>query len=224
MEPTKADILAGYGRARQALDAWLEGATAADLRRRSNGTRWTNEELLFHMVFGYMVVRALLPMVHVISRLPTPVGKAFAAVLNAGTRPFDVVNYWGSRAASLVYNKQRMGRKLEKTITAIARRLERESTAIPDTVDAVPGQVGPVLRPDHDTQRRLRLPHSPLRLPRPAAKSQPTAPIGEHEPKERSAWGPAALPPARRPKVRARPAPANRVSCAFRLATLRTGG
>ena len=129
MEPTKADILAGYGRARRALDHWLGSASVADLRRKSNGTRWSNEELLFHMVFGYMVVRALLPMVHVISRLPKPVGTAFAAVLNAGTRPFDVVNYWGSRAASLVYNKQRMGRKLDKTIIAISRRLEGESPA-----------------------------------------------------------------------------------------------
>ena len=129
VEPSKADILAGYGRARYDLDAWLEGATAADLARRSTGTRWTNEELLFHMVFGYMVVRALLPLVHVISRLPRPVGAAFAAVLNAGTRPFDVINYWGSRAAALVYNRKRMARKLDKTLTAIARRLERECPA-----------------------------------------------------------------------------------------------
>ena len=129
MEPSKADILAGYGRARYDLDAWLEGATAADLARRSTGTRWTNEELLFHMVFGYMVVRALLPLVHVISRLPRPVGTAFATVMNAGTRPFDAINYWGSRAAALVYDRNRMARKLDKTLTAIARRLERESPA-----------------------------------------------------------------------------------------------
>ncbi|MDE8670010.1 hypothetical protein PY310_15640 [Pseudarthrobacter sp. H3Y2-7] len=109
------------------MPGWRAQATAADLRRTSDGTPWTNEELLFHMVFGYMIVRALLPMVHVISRLPTPVGTAFAAVLNAGTRPFDVVNYWGSRGAALVYSRQRMGRKLDRTITAITRRLERES-------------------------------------------------------------------------------------------------
>jgi hypothetical protein len=125
--PTKADILAEYSRARADLNTWLESATAAHLRRRSNGTRWTNEELLFHMVFGYMVVRTLLPLVHIISRLPKPVGKAFAALLNAGTRPFDVINYWGSRGAVLFYNKRRMARKLDKTITAITRRLERES-------------------------------------------------------------------------------------------------
>lgn len=109
------------------LQAWLKSAITEDLRRKSNGTRWTNEELLFHMVFGYMVVRALLPLVNVISRLPTPVGKAFAALLNAGTRLFDVINYWGSRCASLVYNKRRMGRKLDKTIASITRRLEREN-------------------------------------------------------------------------------------------------
>ncbi|MFF2243826.1 DinB family protein [Arthrobacter sp. NPDC058130] len=126
MEPPKADILAGYRRARHALDALLQSATAPDLSRKSNGTRWTNEELLFHMVFGYMVVRALLPLVHVVSRLPRPVGTAFAAVLNAGTRPFDAINYWGSRAAARLYNKRRMARKLDKSITAISRRLERE--------------------------------------------------------------------------------------------------
>lgn len=79
------------------------------------------------MVFGYMVVRTLLPLVHIISRLPKPAGKAFAALLNAGTRPFNVINYWGSRGAALVHNRQRMDRKLEKTITAINRRLERDS-------------------------------------------------------------------------------------------------
>lgn len=127
LDATKDEILSGYSRARRELDAWLGGATAEDLRRTSNGTKWTNEELLFHMVFGYMVVRALLPLVRVVSRLPRPVGKAFAAVLNAGTRPFDVVNYWGSRAAPLVYNKRRMGRKLEKTIASLSGQLERET-------------------------------------------------------------------------------------------------
>ncbi|MCU1516519.1 MAG: maleylpyruvate isomerase [Pseudarthrobacter sp.] len=128
MRPTKAEILADYSRARSELSTRLENATVPALRRRSNGTRWTNEELLFHMVFGYMVVRALLPLVHIISRLPKPVGTAFAALLNAGTRPFDVINYWGSRSAALFYNRRRMGRKLDKTIAAISRRLEREST------------------------------------------------------------------------------------------------
>lgn len=127
LDPTKDEILAGYVRACRELDARLGSASAEDLRRRSNGTKWTNEELLFHMVFGYMVVRALLPMVRIVSRLPEPAGRSFAAVLNAGTRPFDVVNYGGSRAASLVYNRRRMGRKLGKTTASLSRQLEHET-------------------------------------------------------------------------------------------------
>jgi hypothetical protein len=129
VEPTKEEILAQYRRARVDLEKWLAGAAAADLRRKSNGTKWTNEELLFHMFFGYMIVRALLPLVHLVSRLPTPVGTAFASLLNAGTRPFDVINYWGSKSAALYFNQRRMARKLEKTINAITRKLERESPA-----------------------------------------------------------------------------------------------
>jgi hypothetical protein len=127
VDPTKDEILAGYSRARRDLDGLLQGTTPAELHRKSNGTRWTNEELLFHMVFGYMVVRALLPLVRTVSRLPAPAGRAFAAVLNAGTRPFDVVNYWGSRAAARVFNHRRMARKLGKTIASLTRQLDRET-------------------------------------------------------------------------------------------------
>ncbi|MFJ6272388.1 DinB family protein [Pseudarthrobacter oxydans] len=147
MGPTEEDILAEYSRARSDLDAWLNSATAEDLSRRSSGTRWTNEELLFHMVFGYMVVRALLPLVHIISRLPAPVGKAFAALLNAGTRPFDVVNYWGSRGAALVYNRRRMARKLEKTISAITHRLERENAMSLSRAMPFPDRWDPFFKP-----------------------------------------------------------------------------
>ena len=147
MEPTKQEILAGYSRAGLELRAYLEGATSADLRRQSDGTRWNNEELLFHMVFGYMVVRVLLPLVHIVSRLPQPAGRPFAAFLNAGTRPFDAVNYWGSRAAALVYNRDRMGRKLDRTLAALSRRLEHESAGSLLRLMALPYKWDPFFEP-----------------------------------------------------------------------------
>lgn len=78
-----------------------------------------------------MDVRALLPLVRVVSRLPRRANVVFAVVLNAGTRLFDVVNYWGSRAAALVFNRRKMGRKLDRTIKALPPRLENESSAAP---------------------------------------------------------------------------------------------
>ncbi|WP_209308851.1 DinB family protein [Blastococcus sp. CT_GayMR16] len=102
-------------------------AGTGDLRRRSDGTRWTNEQLLFHMVFGFMVVRVLLRLVRLLGRLPATVGGSFAAVLDSARRPFDVVNYWGSRGAALVFDHARMGWICDRTITALQRHLAGES-------------------------------------------------------------------------------------------------
>jgi hypothetical protein len=115
--------------ARSELHTLLATADAAGLRRRSNGTAWTNEQLLFHMVFGYLVVRTLLPLVHLVSRLPAPVGRGWAALLNAAARPFHVINYWGSVGAARVFNHTRMGPLADRTIAALQRSLAREPEA-----------------------------------------------------------------------------------------------
>jgi hypothetical protein len=93
----------------------------------TSGTRWTNEQLLFHMVFGYMIVQRLLILVKIFSRLPDQVGRVFARSLNATTKPFDAINYYGSCAAALVYNRRRMGAKMDRVIAALQRKLVRES-------------------------------------------------------------------------------------------------
>lgn len=91
------------------------------------GTRWNNEQLLFHMVFGYMVVQRLLLLVWVFGRLPDAFSRLFARVLSAATVPFDVINYYGSCAAARVYNRRRMGAKMDRVIAALQPNLARES-------------------------------------------------------------------------------------------------
>jgi hypothetical protein len=125
----RAAITAEMERCRAELHRLLATADAADLRRRSAGTAWTNEQLLFHMVFGYLVVRALLPLVRLMGRLPEPVGRGWAALLNAATRPFHVINYWGSVGAARVFNHARMGPLADRTIAALQRSLVREPEA-----------------------------------------------------------------------------------------------
>jgi hypothetical protein len=111
------------------LHALLATADAADLRRGSHGTRWTNEQLLYHMVFGYLIVRTLLPLVRTISRLPPAVGRSWAALLNSTSRPFHVVNYWGSVGGARVFSHARMGPLADRTIAALQRNLARETEA-----------------------------------------------------------------------------------------------
>jgi hypothetical protein len=120
------DIAADLERARVEFHALVAAASPDDWDKPTFGTRWTNEQLLFHMLFGYMLVRRLLVLVRVFSRLPDSVSRIFANVLDSATKPFHIINYYSSCAAALVYNRRRMVRKLDREIASLQRKLARE--------------------------------------------------------------------------------------------------
>jgi hypothetical protein len=96
MEPQQVD--GELRRAQAEFHQLITSASPDDLRRPTDGTRWTNRQLLFHMVLGYGVVRTLLPGVRVLGRLGH--SRGFAATLNAGRRPFHWINYVGPCVAA----------------------------------------------------------------------------------------------------------------------------
>ena len=114
-------------RSRSTVHHLVSQASPADLRHRSDGTRWTNGQLLYHMVFGYMIVRALLGLVRTSGRFPDRFSRVFAQTLNAGTRPFHVVNYVGACGGALIFRGPRLTRQVDRTIAALHRHLDRES-------------------------------------------------------------------------------------------------
>jgi hypothetical protein len=100
-------------------------AGRSDLRRRSSGTRWTNRQLLYHMVFGYLIVRTLMPLVHVLGRCGC--SRRFAAALNAARRPFHWINYVASWAGGQILPPTATVTLMRRTLRALRRRLGRES-------------------------------------------------------------------------------------------------
>jgi hypothetical protein len=102
-------------------------ASAVDLRRHTDGTQWTNQQMLWHMAFGFLVVRRLLPLVRLLGRLPDSFSRAFAAVLNSLTRPFHVINYLGGVAGALVFRGRRLTRLTDRTLEVLHRRLDAEA-------------------------------------------------------------------------------------------------
>ena len=125
----RVEIVAEMREAAADFRLLLDGATSAELRRGSDGTKWTNEQLLFHMLFGYLVVRRLLPLVRLMGRLPDRVSTTFAAVLNAGTRPFHVVNYLGSLGGARVLGHAGMERVFDRVVNTLAASLLAASEA-----------------------------------------------------------------------------------------------
>jgi hypothetical protein len=114
-------------RVRADMHELVSNATAGDLRRGTNGTRWTNAQMLWHMAFGFLLVRRLLVLVRLFGRLPERFSRAFAGLLNAGTRPFHYMNYVGAVGGALVFRGPRLIRQVDHTIDRLHRRLDAES-------------------------------------------------------------------------------------------------
>ncbi|HYP44174.1 MAG TPA: DinB family protein [Propionibacteriaceae bacterium] len=102
-------------------------ATKADLARQSAGTRWTNRQLLFHMLFGYLVVLRLLPLVRVFGRLPDAASRVFASALESATKPYHMVNYLGSYGGGTVITPERMVAWLDRVAQTLHQRLDAET-------------------------------------------------------------------------------------------------
>lgn len=127
MARDKTEIHAELARVRQTFARHVADMSPDDLGRPSIGTRWTNRQLLFHMLFGYLLVRRLTWMVKLLGRLPRPATKPFANALNFGTRPFDWINYAGSVGGGSVFTPERMQRRLERVTAKLERDLDQQT-------------------------------------------------------------------------------------------------
>jgi hypothetical protein len=123
----RAAVRAEMDQAKADFGQLASDATPADLRRPSDGTRWTNQQLLFHMLLGYLIVRVLLVLVRIFGLLPDRASKAYARILDAAHRPFHLINYLGSCVGARVIPHRRMIRVLDRVIAATQKRLQRES-------------------------------------------------------------------------------------------------
>jgi hypothetical protein len=128
---------------RQDFRQLITNASAADLRRPTDGTRWTNDQLLFHMLLGYLIARALLPLTRLFGRLPGPAGAGFAWLLNSARRPFHLINYLGACAGARIIPPARLPGMLDRVTAALQRRLKRETEAALDREMSYPASWDP---------------------------------------------------------------------------------
>ncbi len=112
---------------RQTFHHLLDSATVAERSRPSNGTKWTNGQLLFHMLFGYLIVVRLLVLVRIFSRLPDRFSRVFAGALEASTGPFHVINYLGSVGGPRLLGYAGMGRRFDRVVASLLRHLDGEN-------------------------------------------------------------------------------------------------
>lgn len=123
----RAAVRAEMDQARADFRRLVSDAAPADLRRASDGTRWTNQQLLFHMLLGYLITRALLILTRIFGLLPDTASRVLARLLDSAQRPFHLINYLGSRVGARLIPPRRMPAVLDHVIAALQRHLERET-------------------------------------------------------------------------------------------------
>jgi len=107
-----------------AFHAILDSFSEEDLHHQSLNPGWTNNEILTHMVFGFVIVIALLPMVRMWGILPRKSSKWFAVMLNAFTLPFNWLNRLGARLQARVVSFKRIGPLFDRTYASILKRVD----------------------------------------------------------------------------------------------------
>jgi DinB superfamily len=93
---------------RSTFHSLLRSLSEEDLRRPSFNRGWTNGEILAHMLFGFIILKALLPLTRIWGRFPKSSSKPFAKLLNFATRTFNWFNAFGARMQARVFTYNRL--------------------------------------------------------------------------------------------------------------------
>jgi len=109
--------------ARSSFHALLDSLSEQGWYERSQNPAWTNGQLLFHIMLGFILVCPLSRIMWVFGRFPRECSKAFAALLNLGTPLFRRVNATGPRIGSRIYDRDRIGLMYDRVYARVVTRL-----------------------------------------------------------------------------------------------------
>ena len=112
-----------------ARDYWaiLKAALPEELDLPTNGTAWTNRQLLFHMLLGQLVTRMVIVVMGAFSRLPAGASRGWAAGMAAVTPLYHRLNWLGGVVGGRLFTVARMGRRMEAVTAKILRFYDHAS-------------------------------------------------------------------------------------------------
>lgn len=106
----------------------LESISEEDWDKQSLNAGWSNGEIFAHILFGFIILNALLPLTRSWGRLPKATSKPFAQLLNAATKPFNWINTLGARGQGKVFTYRRIGKIFDKVHASLLAKASRISS------------------------------------------------------------------------------------------------
>jgi DinB superfamily len=90
----------------------------------SHNSGWTNSQVLFHILLGFILVRPLALLLILFGHLPAVCSKVFAAILNLATPLFDQVNAIGPRMGARWLGRAGIIRKFDRVYDGLFMQLD----------------------------------------------------------------------------------------------------
>jgi uncharacterized damage-inducible protein DinB len=125
----RAAVAAELEEARREFHEMLASLSPGDWDQPSGNRAWTNGQLLFHVMFGFLLVPRLWRIMQLFGRLPTGWSRAFTRGLDYSTPLFNRINGVLPRLGALAYGPKALARAYDRVHAQILRRLSSISEA-----------------------------------------------------------------------------------------------
>ncbi|HSE66961.1 MAG TPA: DinB family protein [Gemmatimonadales bacterium] len=125
LQTQRARLRADLIMAHQEFHAMANALSERAWDEPSHNPGWTNGQLLFHVLLGFILVPPLARLFVLFDHLPRVCSRAFAAVLNLSTPLFNRINALGPRAAARALGRARILRRFDRVHEHIVARLDR---------------------------------------------------------------------------------------------------
>jgi hypothetical protein len=124
-EETRLHLRAELEAARQEFHAMAAAVSEEAWSEPSNNPGWTNGQVLFHVLLGFLLVPPLARLLVVFGHLPGALGRAFARLLDLPTPFFHGINAAGPRGAARMLGRNGVIARFDRVHRVILTRLER---------------------------------------------------------------------------------------------------
>ena len=117
-------VRTGLEAAHRRFHALLDSLSEADWTAPSRNPAWTNGQLVYHILFAFVLIPALFWMIKFWSRLPSRYSRRFAQILNFSTPVFNRINAIGPRGQALVFGRKRAGAIFDRVYRSILKKVD----------------------------------------------------------------------------------------------------
>ena len=125
LEARLTQLRADLELARQDFHKLVDSVPDQAWTQPSHNPGWTNGQILFHILLGFILVRPLASLLILFGQLPDICSKVFAWMLNLATPLFNRINVIGPRIGARLLGRAGIIRKFDQVYYALLTRLDR---------------------------------------------------------------------------------------------------